>query len=253
MAYRKRTEIAVDIVKQIEAENNFPEANYAFDNGVLTLALTEVIEQSGKHWVSEIEKNRQINWRGTWTRVDVVGEEVKNTSPYSFRPCQVKGRNGEIKSFWAFTKVVRLKKYGKKRLVIAHETENLSDTPRFLLTDALHWEITRIIQTWDYRWSVEVFHEFTKQITGLESSQVRNSEAVKRHFRLSCVAQSLLQRVTCHGQKSERFKFAKEKQTIGQRIYSLNREALANLLSLAEGLFSQGQSRQNILELIMPA
>lgn len=136
--------------------------------------------------------------------------------------------------------------------MIAYETKDLSDTPRFLITDALHWEITKIIQTWNYRWSVEVFHEFTKQITGLESSQVRKEEAVKRHFRLSCVAQSLLQRVTCQGQKSERFKFAKEKQTIGQRIYSLNREALANLLSLAEGLFSQGQSSQNILELLMP-
>ncbi|WP_144874964.1 hypothetical protein [Hyella patelloides] len=30
------------------------EANYAFDNGVLTLALTEVIEQSGKHGVNKI-------------------------------------------------------------------------------------------------------------------------------------------------------------------------------------------------------
>jgi hypothetical protein len=68
LAYRKRTEIAVDIVKQIESEGRFPEANYAFDNGVLTLALTEVIEQSGKHWVSEIEKNRNINWQGSWTR-----------------------------------------------------------------------------------------------------------------------------------------------------------------------------------------
>ena len=103
LAYRKRTEIAIDIVKQIEAEDNFPEANYAFDNGVLTLALTEVIEQCGKHWVSEIEKNRHINWKGAWTRVDVVGEELKNTSSSSFRHCQVKGRNGEIKSFWAFT------------------------------------------------------------------------------------------------------------------------------------------------------
>ena len=159
LAYRKRTEIAVDIVKQIETEGQFPKANYAFDNGVLNLALTEVIEQSGKHWVSEIEKNRNINWKGDWKRVDVIGEELKNTSPSSFRHCQVKGRNGEIKSFWAFTKVVRLKKYGKKRLVIAHETEDLSATPRLLLTDALHWDITRIIQTWNYRWPVEVFHE----------------------------------------------------------------------------------------------
>ncbi len=253
LAYRKRTEIAVDIVKQIEAEGQFPEANYAFDNGVLNLALTEVIEQSGKHWVSEIEKNRNINWKGDWTRVDVIEEKLKNTSPSSFRHCQVKGRNGEIKSYWAFTKVVRLKKYGKKRLVIAHETEDLSDTPRFLLTDALHWDITRIIRTWNYRWSVEVFHEFAKQITGLESSQVRKEEAVKRHFRLSCVAQSVLQRVTCAGQKSEKFKFAKEKPTIGQRMYSLNREALGQLLSLAEGLFAQGKSCQDVLEVFMPA
>ncbi|ELS05617.1 hypothetical protein Xen7305DRAFT_00053650 [Xenococcus sp. PCC 7305] len=253
LAYRKRTEIAVDIVKQIEAEARFPKANYAFDNGVLNLTLTEVIEQSGKHWVSEIEKNRNINWKGNWTRVDVIEEELKNTSPSSFRHCQVQGRNGKLKSFWAFTKVVRLKKYGKKRLVIAHETEDLSDTPRFLITDALHWDISRIIQTWNYRWSVEVFHEFSKQITGLESSQVRKEEAVKRHFRLSCVAQSMLQRVTCSGQTSEKFKFAKEKPTIGQRMYFLNREALGQLLSLAEGLFAQGKSCQDILEVFMPA
>lgn len=49
-ADRKRTEIAVEMVTQIEAEAKFPKANYAFDNGVLTLPLTEVIEQSGKHW-----------------------------------------------------------------------------------------------------------------------------------------------------------------------------------------------------------
>ena len=75
---------------------------------------------------------------------------------------------------------------------------------------------------------------------------------MKRHLRLSCVAQSLLQRVTCQGQKSEKFKFAKEKQTIGQCVYSLNREILGNLLLLAEGLFAQGQSSQKILELLMP-
>lgn len=32
-ACRKRTEIAVEIVREIEDEGHFPEANYAFDNG----------------------------------------------------------------------------------------------------------------------------------------------------------------------------------------------------------------------------
>ena len=191
--------------------------------------------------MTEIERSRNILWDGQWQRVDRVAEELKTESSNSFRHKLVRCRNGKQREIWAFTKVVRLKKYGKKRLVIVHETEDLSDAPRFLLADALHWDITRIIPTWNYRWSVEVFHEFAKQITGLESSQVRNSEAVQRHFRLSCVAQSLLQRVTCRGQKSERFKLAQEKQTIGQCVYSLNREALANLLSLSENLFAQGQ------------
>ena len=33
--YLKRSEIALDIVKQIESEHQFPDAHYAFDNKVL--------------------------------------------------------------------------------------------------------------------------------------------------------------------------------------------------------------------------
>lgn len=65
-------------------------------------------------------------------------------------------------------------------------------TTRFLLTDGNHWESRRIIQTWSYRWASEVFHEFTKQVIGFESAQLRKEEAVKRHSRLSCIAQSII-------------------------------------------------------------
>ena len=111
-------------------------------------------------------------------------EELRTKHPESFRPVKAKGRNGEERQYWAFTKVVRLKRYDRKRLVIVHEKEDLSDTPRFLLTDALHWESVRVIETWNYRWPAEVFPEFSKQVTGFESAQVRKEEPVKRHFRL---------------------------------------------------------------------
>ena len=62
LEYKKRTEIALEIVQQIEQEGLFPEANYAFDNGVLTIDLTQYIENQGKHWVSEIECSRNIQW-----------------------------------------------------------------------------------------------------------------------------------------------------------------------------------------------
>jgi hypothetical protein len=44
----------------------------------------------------------------------------------SFRIVSVKKRNGETQKMWAFTKVVRLRRYGRKRLVVVHEQEALS-------------------------------------------------------------------------------------------------------------------------------
>ena len=159
LQYRKRMEIAVEIVGQLEAEGQFPQAHYAFDKGVLTLELTRLIESRGKHWVSEIEVSRHIQWQGHWRRVDEVGAELRQQHPESFRKIKVSCRNGEEKVFFAFTKGVRLKRYGRKRLVIVREQEDLTDAPRFLLTDALHWESGRVIQTWSYALASEVFHE----------------------------------------------------------------------------------------------
>lgn len=254
LAYRKRTEMAVDIVRQLEAEGNFPQADYAFDCGVLSRPLTELIEASGKHWVSEIESSRLILWNGQWQRVDTVADSLRREHPESFLPKQVTCRNGAKRAIWAFSKTVRLKKYGRKRLVIVHETADLSDTPRFLLTDALHWDSARSFATWSYRWPIETFHEFAKQVVGFESAQLRKEEAVKRHFCLSCVAQSLLQATSSSGQSSERFEFVQpHEQTIGQRLYTLEREALHQLLEMTQRLLAQGQSVAQIMEVLMPA
>lgn len=254
LSYRKRTEMAVEIVRQLELEGQFPQAHYAFDNGVLSLPLTQLIEQQGKHWVSELESSRLIQWQGQWRPVDKIAAELRQRHSESFHLRKVTLRSGKEKSFWVFTKTVRLKRYGRKRLVIVHEQTDLSDTPRFLLTDALHWEGGRVICVWSYRWPVEIFHEFCKQAVGLEASQVRKEEAVKRHFRLSCVAQSLLQSAPAGGKKSERFAFAENHQhPIGQKRYTLTREALGQLLHLVQGLFAQGQSQEQILERLMPA
>jgi hypothetical protein len=253
LEYKKRTAIAREIVTQLEQEGHFPQAHYAFDNGVLNLELTRGIEHAGKHWVSELERSRHIQWQGQWQRVDAVAEALRHAHPESFRLMQVRCRNGETKACWAFTKVVRLKRYGRKRLVIVYESEALRDAPRFLLTDALHWESGRVIETWSYRWTSEIFHEFGKQVCGLETAQVRKEEAVKRHFRLSCVAQSLLQQAPASGSATERLTFAQGATTIGQKVHTIAREALQSLLKLVEQLLGQGHSCEHILEVLMPA
>ena len=253
LAYKKRTEIVVEMVRQLEEEGNFPQADYAFDNGVLTLDLTRLIESKGKHWVSEIESSRLILWKDEWRRVDEVAMELRQQHPESFRRVSVRCRNGEQKEFWAFTKTVRLKKYARKRLVMVHERADLSDSPRFLLTDAVHWESGRIIETWSFRWAAEVFHEFSKQGCGLEAAQVRNEEAVNRHLRLSCLAQSILQRAPTIVSTSEQFAFAKGETTFGQRCRTITREVFQSLLSFAQRLFAGGYSCEQVTAALMPA
>jgi hypothetical protein len=118
LGYKKRTEIALDIVQHLEQEGHFPQAPYAFDNGVLSLALSRDIEHAGKHWGSELECSRPIQWQGQWQRVETVAHALRQAHPESFRAVRVRCRNGETKSLWVLTKVIRLKRYGRKRLVI---------------------------------------------------------------------------------------------------------------------------------------
>src|SRR5215470_3295290 len=136
---------------------------------------------------------------------------------------------------------------------MVHERADLTDVPRFLVTDALHWESGRIIETWSFRWAAEVFHEFSKQGMGLEAAQVRNKEAVKRHFRLSCLAQSLLQRAPAVVSTSEQFAFAKGEKTFGKRCRAITREVFHSLLSVAKHLFAGGYSCGQVAEALMPA
>jgi hypothetical protein len=253
LAYKKRTEIVVEMVAQLEEEGKFPQADYAFDNGVLTLELTRLIESKGKHWVSELESSRHILWQDEWRRIDEVALELRQKHSESFRRVRVRCRNGEQKEFWAFTKTVRLKRYGRKRIAMVHERSDLADHPRFLVTDAVHWESGRIIETWSFRWAAEVFHEFSKQGTGLEAAQVRNEEAVTRHLRLSCLAQSLLQRTPTVASTSEQFAFAKGERTFGQRCRTITREVFLSLLSFAQRLFAGGYSCAQVAEVLMPA
>jgi len=79
----------------------------------------------------EIESARLMQWNGQWQRVDAVTTGLRQEHRESFRPLQVRCCNGETQSFWAFTKIVRLKRYGRKCLVIVHQQADLSDAPAF--------------------------------------------------------------------------------------------------------------------------
>jgi hypothetical protein len=253
VGYRTRTAMARDIGTPLEQEGHGPQGHSTLDNGGLHLELRRALEQAGTHWGSELEQSRQLRWQGQWRRADAVAAGLRQAQVARFRPVQVRCRNGETKTCWAFTQVVGRKRYGRKRVVIVHEQADLQDTPRFLLTEARPGESRRVIETWSSRWTSDIFHEFGKQMCGWEAAQVRQAEAVTRHFRVRCVAQALLQSAPASGSETERVACAQGALTIGQKVRTIAREALKHLLPLVEQLLAQGHSCDHILEVLMPA
>jgi len=108
LADKKRTEMGVELVASREEEGQCPQAHYAFDKGVLPLALTRRIESKGNHGVSELESSRHMQWYGQGRRSDEGAAELRRAQPESFRMVRVRCRTGEQKPFGVFTNTVRL-------------------------------------------------------------------------------------------------------------------------------------------------
>jgi hypothetical protein len=172
--------------------------------------------------------------------VDEVGAELRQQHPESFRKIKVSGRNGEEEVFFAFTKVVRLKRYGRKRLVIVHEQEDLTDAPRFLLTDALHWESGRVIQTWSYALASEVFHEKGQAGMGLGVIR-RKEEAVIRHFRLSCVSRVVGPTHTCRRVEIRKIGVCRREENLRSEVQSDLPGSIALPAGTMQAVFCRGQ------------
>ena len=148
--------------------------------------------------------------------------------------------------------MVRLKRFGRKRSVVVHEREALTDPPRFLRTDAWHWASGRSSEIWRFRWTAELFHEFGEQAPGWEAAQVRQEESVTRPLRLRCIAQSVLQRAPAVASESEKVEVAQGEITFGQRCRTIAREVFHSLLSVAQRLFADGRSCEQVLAVLMP-
>jgi hypothetical protein len=192
-------------------------------------------------------------WHDQWRRIEEGATELPQTHPESFRQVYVRCRTGKRKEVWAFTKSVRLKRYGRKRIARVPERADLTDNPRFLVTEAVQWASGRSRETGSFRGAAEVCPECSKPGTGWEAAQGRHEEAVPRQLRFSCLAPSILHRAPTSASTSEPCAFAQGEKTFGQRCRAITRAVFLSLLSGAQRLFASGSSRAQVREALLPA
>ena len=131
---------------------------------------------------------------------------------------------------WYFTRTVRLPNVDHPvRLAILWDRKNGRKPVKFLVTNRIHWEITRLLNVYRQRWTgTETFHRDGKQHLGLGDCQLRTGEGQTRHLYLVMLAHSLLMAQMQPGRASAWAHTVLT--TIGEACRAVSRETLSKTL-----------------------
>lgn len=159
------------------------------------------------------------------------------------------GYKGEKETSYSYCRTLRIKNFGKQRVVINHRQADLSDSPAYFNSNRLHWQATGITRIRRHRWPVEVYYQEGKA-EGLDQYQVRDFQAISKHIGLVAIAYSLL-RAAPHDQVllhrlQHQLKYELEGSVPFWRR-TTQAQSLWNLATLIAAELAQGQSLEQIM------
>jgi hypothetical protein len=185
---RTKVDLACELVDEAE-KNGLEPSVYLFDTIYTTKQMAEKVESSKRNWMGRLATNRLVLVENRWTNImKFLGGLPKE----AFRHIEIEKRNGEKKRVWAFSKVMKLKQLGYRRIVAAYDNEQREGEPELYVTNNKQWEAKKILQTWENRWVIEPFHRESKQHLGYEACQLRKERGVIRHYYFVLLAYTLL-------------------------------------------------------------
>lgn len=183
---KTKSQLAVELIDEMESSDVAPDA-YAVDNSLFTPLVIGRIQESGKPWIADSEKNRILYHK----RQEYNCETFQQSIPKEmFEKVTVLVRNKEH-TRWVFTCTVRIRRYGKVRFA----NPDKQGEPIYTFSNMLVWNHHKLLSVRLHRWDIEPFHEQIKQFLGAEDSQLRTEEGVRKHLTLVFVVNSLLKSI----------------------------------------------------------
>jgi SRSO17 transposase len=235
--FKTKIQLAIELVKATDSLG-IKAKTYVFDSWFLCKELITVIEAHGKDWISILKSNRKLLFNNVTM---TVSEFVQQIPKSSYRKIQSK----KGRSYWVFTKTVRVMSLGKVRLVISYDNPQFKGDPAVLATNRKDWEPVKIINTYELRWSIDAFYRDAKQHLGLEAYQLRNAKGIKRHWYFVFLAYSFLMLNVRRSKLNKRL--SAKLATIGESSRALADEVT---MSLILWIYKNFQKNKHVDEVI---
>jgi DDE superfamily endonuclease len=209
VAHKSKIDYAKDILRNFYkgyAHNNLP---IAFDHWYTSADFCQFIDKElQKSYVGTVPNTEKLLIHTTLagkTQTEVMTcmsfahrlveqhhQAIKDKLPPIFEKVGIHYKDKK-ETYYAYCHTHTLQNLGKQRFVISFETQDLSDEPKFYVSNRLHWRAGGILRIRRHRWPIEVYHEEGKA-EGLDKYQVRQFDAIIKHIACVCVTYSMLKR-----------------------------------------------------------
>lgn len=199
-AYRTKVLIGLDILRRFRRDYPRTELPLAMDHGYTSADACRIIDQElGMGYVGSLAGHQLVKAGGSapipLTELLVQLKAKHRSGDTQFFKTTVHFKDTE-QTHYAYCANHHIPDFGKQRLVVSYQKEDLSDTPRYSVSNRLNWFASGILRIRRHRWPVETFHQEGKE-EGLDKYQVRNTPAISTHIAFVSLAYTMLKR-TAH-------------------------------------------------------
>lgn len=200
--YQSKLHIARELLRTWVAEHPHSNLPVTFDNWYTQPAFCRYLsEDLHLHYVGVLNEDDRLTLQRGQRTLQAFADELKAEHRTAvkaggkpvFHQIDIHYK-GDKETYYSYCHNHLIHNLGKQRLVINFRESDLSDSPKFIVSNCLTWQAAGITRIYRHRWPVESYHEEGKT-EGLDQYQVRDLEAISRHIAIVAVAFSLLRAV----------------------------------------------------------
>jgi len=188
--FKKTTQLAAELISEFSSPQGV-RVLVLFDSYYLCPVVVKACRKRDFRFVSTLKSNRNLYKNSRKLKAGRYGSHSLHHRGKKI--CRINKTKGYVKYTYVDAGWLEVSDLGKLHVVFSRK--NTERKVLGLVTDDAKLSARQMIQSYDDRWSIEVFFKDSKQLLGLGQYQNVSYEAAVTHLHLVCFAYALLTHV----------------------------------------------------------